>query len=79
MMQPASYLLADEATQRRHPANERVPWRILLGIGIGLNPLAIAHRGDHTLEQLSPPGLGLEEVLERGSRRLGRVLLLLQL
>jgi hypothetical protein len=28
---------------------------------------------------LSPPGLGLKEVLERGSRRLGRVLLLLQL
>jgi hypothetical protein len=78
MMQPASYLLADEATQRRHPANKRIPWRILLGIGIGLDTQAVAHRGNRTLEQLSPPGLGLEEVLERDSRRLGRVLLLLQ-
>jgi hypothetical protein len=43
MMQPASDLLVDKATQRRHPAYERVPWRILLGIGIGLNPQAIAH------------------------------------
>jgi hypothetical protein len=79
MVQPASYLLTDEATQRRHSTNKRVPWRILLGIGIGLDPQAIAHRGDCTLEQLSPPSLSLEEVLERGSRRLGRVLLLLQL
>jgi hypothetical protein len=79
MMQPASYLLVDEATQHRHPTNKRVPWRILLGISIGLDPQAVAHRGDRTLEQLSPPGLGLEEVLERGSRRLGRVFLLLQL
>jgi hypothetical protein len=77
MMQPASYLLTDKATQRRHSVNKRVPRRVLLGIGIGLDPQAITHRGDRTLEQLSPPGLGLEEVLERGSRRLGRVLLLL--
>jgi hypothetical protein len=28
---------------------------------------------------LSPPGLGLKEVLERGGRRMGRMLLLLQL
>jgi hypothetical protein len=78
-MQPASYLLTDKATQRRHPANKRVPRCILLGIGIGLDPQAVTHRGDSTLEQLSPPGLGLEEVLERGGRRLGRMLLLLQL
>jgi hypothetical protein len=64
MMQPASNLLADEATQRRHPANKRVPWRILLCIGIRLDPQTVAHRGNHTLEQLSPPGLSLEEVLE---------------
>jgi hypothetical protein len=38
MMQPASYLLADEAAQRRHPVNKRVRWHILLGIGIGLDP-----------------------------------------
>jgi hypothetical protein len=57
--------------------NKRVPRRVLLGIGIGLDPQAVAHRGDRTLEQLSSPGLSLEEVLERGSRRLGRVLLLL--
>jgi hypothetical protein len=31
------------------------------------------------LEQLSLPGLGLEEVLERGGRRRSRMLLLLQL
>jgi hypothetical protein len=43
MMQPASNLLTDEATQRRHPMNKQVPWRILLGIGIGLDPQAIAH------------------------------------
>jgi hypothetical protein len=64
MMQPASNLLADEATQRHHLVNKHVPWRILLGIGIGLDPQAIAHRGNCTLEQLSPPGLSLEEVLE---------------
>jgi hypothetical protein len=64
MMQPASYLLADKTTQRRHPTNKRVPQRILLGIDVRLDPQAIAHRGDHTLEQLSPLGLGLEEVLQ---------------
>jgi hypothetical protein len=63
-MQPVSYLLADEATQRRYPANKRVPWRVLHSIGIGLDPQAVTHRGDSTLEQLSPPGLSLEEVLE---------------
>jgi hypothetical protein len=78
-MQPVSYLHADEAAQRRHPLNKRVPWRILLSIGIGLDPQAVTHRGDGTLEQLGPPGLGLEEVLERGGHRLGRMLLLLQL
>jgi hypothetical protein len=64
MMQPASYLLMDEGAQRRHLANKRVPWRILLGISIGLDPQAIAHRGDRTLEQLSLPDLGLEEILK---------------
>jgi hypothetical protein len=78
-MQPASYLLTDKAAQRRHPTDKGVPQRILLGIGIGLDPQAITHRGNSTLEQLSLPGLGLEEVLERGGRRLGRLLLLLQL
>jgi hypothetical protein len=62
--QRASYLLTDEATQRRHPVNKRVPRRVLLGIGIRLDPQAIAHRGDRTLEQSNPPGLGFEEVLE---------------
>jgi hypothetical protein len=55
MTQPASYLLADKATQRRHSANKRVPRR---------DPQAIAHQGDRNLEQLSSPGLILEEVLE---------------
>jgi hypothetical protein len=79
MMQSTSYLLTDKVTQRCHLANKRVPRRVLLSIGFGLDPQAITHRGDRTLEQLSPPGLGLEEVLERGSRRLGHVLLHLQL
>jgi hypothetical protein len=64
VMQPASYLLTDEAAQRRNPTDKGVPRRVLLGISIGLEPQAITHRGDSTLEQLSPPGLGLEEVLE---------------
>jgi hypothetical protein len=38
MMQPVSDLPANKATQRRHSVYEQVPWRILLGIGIGLNP-----------------------------------------
>jgi hypothetical protein len=65
-MQPASYPLADEATQRHHPTDKGVPQCILLGISIGirLDPQAITHRGDSALEQLSSPGLGLEEVLE---------------
>jgi hypothetical protein len=77
MVQPASDLLVDKATQRHHPAYERVPWRILLGIGIGLNPQAIAHRGDRALEQLIPPDLGLEESLKRGGHHLGLTLLFL--
>jgi hypothetical protein len=64
MMQPASYLLMDEVAQRHHLTDKGVPWRVLLGIGIGLDPQAVTHRGDGTLEQLSPPGLSLEEVLE---------------
>jgi hypothetical protein len=63
-MQPALYPLADEAAQRHHPTNKGVPRCVLLGIGIGLDPQVITHRGDSTLEQLSPLGLGLEEVLE---------------
>jgi hypothetical protein len=43
VMQPASYLLTDEVTQRRHLADKRVPQRVLLGIGIGLDPQAITH------------------------------------
>jgi hypothetical protein len=43
MMQPASYLLMNEATHCRHPVDKQVPWCILLGIGIGLDPQAIAH------------------------------------
>jgi hypothetical protein len=38
MMQPASDLVTNKATQRRHPVNKRVPQCILLGIGVGLNP-----------------------------------------
>jgi hypothetical protein len=38
MMQPASNLLVDKATQRHYPANKRVPWGILLSIGIRLDP-----------------------------------------
>jgi hypothetical protein len=38
MMQAASNLLVDKATQRHHPVNKRVPWSILLSIGIGLDP-----------------------------------------
>jgi hypothetical protein len=79
MMQCASNLFMDKATQRCHPAYERVPWHILLGIGIGLDPQAIAHRGDRTLEQLILSDLGLEEGLKRGGRRLGLTLLFLQL
>jgi hypothetical protein len=59
--------------------DEGVPRGDLLSISIGLDPQAITHRGDCTLDKLSSPGLGLEEVLERGGRRLGRLLLLLQL
>jgi hypothetical protein len=79
VMQPASYPLADEAAQRHHLTDKGVPQCVLLGIGIRLNPQAITYQSDSTLEQLSPPDLGLEEVLERGGRRLGRMLLLLQL
>jgi hypothetical protein len=79
MMKPASYPLADEAAQRHHLTDEGVPRGIFLGVGIGLDPQAITYIGDGALEQLSPPGLGLEEVLEQGGRRLSRLLLLLQL
>jgi hypothetical protein len=79
MMKLASYPLADEAAQRHHPTDEGVPQGVLLGIGIGLNPQSIKYQGNSALEQLSPPSLGLEEVLERGDRRLSRLLLLLQL
>jgi hypothetical protein len=58
---------------------EPVPWRILLGISIGLNPQAIAHCGDHVLEHLISSDLGVEEGLKRGGHRLGLALLLLQL
>jgi hypothetical protein len=78
-MQPASYPLADEAAQRYHLTDEGVPQGVLLGISIRLDPEAITYRGDSALKQLSPPGLSLEEVLEQGGRRLGRLLLLLQL
>jgi hypothetical protein len=78
-MQPASYPLTDKAAQCHHPTDEGVPRGILLGIGVGLDPEAITYRGNSALEQLSPPGLGLEELLERGGHRLGRLLLLLQL
>jgi hypothetical protein len=64
MMQPASYPLADEAAQCHHSTDEGVPRGVLLGISIRLNPQVVTHRGDSTLEQLSPPGLGLKEVLE---------------
>jgi hypothetical protein len=56
-----------------------VPRGVLLSIGIGLDPQAITHGGDHALEQLSPLGLGLEEALEGVGRRLSYLLLLLQL
>jgi hypothetical protein len=78
-MQPASYPLVNEAAQRHHPTDEGVPWGVLLGVSIGLDPQAVTYRGDGALKQLSPPGLDLEEVLERGERRLSRLLLLLQL
>jgi hypothetical protein len=64
MMKRAPYLLADEATQRRHLAHEQVPWCILLGIGVRLDPQAIAHYGDRALEQLIPSDLGLKEGLK---------------
>jgi hypothetical protein len=79
VMKPASYPFMDEATQRHHSTDKGVPRCVLLGIGIWLDPQAVTYQGDSTLEQLSSPGLGLEEVLERGGRRLGRMLLLLEL
>jgi hypothetical protein len=63
MMQAASYPLVNEAAQRHHPTDEGVPQGVLLSVGVGLNPQAIAYRGDGSLKQLSPLGLGLEEVL----------------
>jgi hypothetical protein len=64
MMKAASYPLSDKASQRHHPADKGVPRGILPSVGVGLDPQAIAHRGNGALEQLSPLGLGLEEVLE---------------
>jgi hypothetical protein len=43
MMKPASYPLVDEAAQRHHPTAEGVPWGVLLGIGIRLDPQAITY------------------------------------
>jgi hypothetical protein len=77
-MKSASYPLANEAAQRHHPVDEGVP-RGVLSISVRLDPQAIAYGGDGTLKQLSPLGLGLEKVLERGGHRLSRLLLLLQL
>jgi hypothetical protein len=57
--------------------HEGVPRRVLLGVGIGLDPQAVAHHSDGTLEQLVPPNLGLKEGLKRGGGRLDLVLLLL--
>jgi hypothetical protein len=63
-MKPASYPLTDEAAQRHHPTDEGVPQGVLLGVGIGFDPQTIAYGGNGALKQLSPPGLGFEEVLE---------------
>jgi hypothetical protein len=63
-MKAAPYPLSDKAAQRHHSANEGVPRGILLSVGVGLDPQAIAHGGDGALKQLSPLGLGLEEILE---------------
>jgi hypothetical protein len=67
-MKPASYPLTDEAAQCQDSTDEGVPWGVLLGVGIGLNPQAIAYGGNGTLKQLSLPGLSFEEALERGGR-----------
>jgi hypothetical protein len=79
MVKAASYPLLDKAAQRHHPADKGVPRGVLLSIGVGLNPQAVTHGGDHALEQLSPLGLSLEEALEGIGRRLSYLLLLLQL
>jgi hypothetical protein len=63
MMQPSSYPLADEAAQRRHPMDKRVPRCVLLDIGIGLDPQAVTHQGDNPGATESAD-LSLEEVLE---------------
>jgi hypothetical protein len=77
-MKAASYPLSDKATQRHHPADERVPRGILLSVSVRLDPQAVTHGGDGAMEQLSPLGLGLEEALEGGGRRLSHLLFLLQ-
>jgi hypothetical protein len=63
-MQRASYLLMDEATKCRHPVHERLPWHVLFGISIELDPQTVTHQDDHALEQLVPSNLGLKEGLK---------------
>jgi hypothetical protein len=63
-MEAASYPPMNEATQRHNPTDEGIPWGVLLNVSVGLDPQAIAYGGDGALKQLSPLGLGLEEVLE---------------
>jgi hypothetical protein len=63
-MEVVPYLLPGKAAQRRHPKDEGVPQNIFPGVGVGLDPQAVTHGGDHALEQLGPPGLGFEEALE---------------
>jgi hypothetical protein len=78
-MKAASYPLSDKAAQCHHPADKGAPRGVLLSVDIRLDPQAVAHGGDGALKQLGPLGLGLEETLEGGGRRLSRLLLLLQL
>jgi hypothetical protein len=78
-MQAALYPLTNEAAQRHHSTDEGVPRGVLLSVGVELDPQAVTYEGNGALKQLSPLGLSLEEVLERGGRRLSRLLLLLQL
>jgi hypothetical protein len=64
MVQHAPHPLVYEVAQRHHPAHKEVPRCVLLVFGIGLDPQVVAHHGDGALEQLVPPGLGLEEGLK---------------
>jgi hypothetical protein len=79
VIKPASYTLTDEVAQCHHLTDEGVPRGILLDVGVGFDPQAVAYGGNGALKQLSPPSLGFKEVLERGGRRLSRLPLLLQL